>query len=1006
MATPDAAVEALKPIQGPPPSTPEAPPAGQAPKPEEKKGRLSRLLHRKAETPEPEDTGTAYIPREKVLDEAFTGRTFEGPKGKRKESKEKAGPIALTEKLRGEMISYLRGNLGGLIEVKEQHPNDWQDALLEADRNLLRAFTDESGNILSDSQIDAALRRPDGDVLALVTVAMERSTAMRTLSLGLIDAANERAVRQKYTRPGTIIAPAEGKRIYRPRAFMHRTLTGMGQPAEEHPALARIAATAGGALGGAALTELIRQIPADQLASLAASLATNPIAYGAAGGIILTNILLGRLPTGNADIFLKGYMESVRHWQANMTPAQRLYMKKVFGLDIDGFDTAGGQVALLPEAGTMNLDKLEREIQSNLSSLHDLYTELGRDQYKGGRRTPHQLLGPRFNNEEQIMTRWRTTIEHIAAQMPAANDLERILNHFTAEEQFLTDRLERYIGEVLGKPIDEVRAEHQRGSIQQLRDAAADRRNDTGKWAERYKARQEALQRDLKFIAGEEIDVGEGKRERRGGEQAQFNERERLQRQSDDLDQQLVSEFGKELDTTNITTAVDLEDLHTRTIYGGGPGSIRDEIGALRLVRDAEIQRLETHAAAHPDLYVAYAPTRGGARVAVGSTLGEAMQQIETKYAGLENAVVERRGKLLEQLDNLRKKRTEITQKRRAILDHENRVLRVLVERLRSDHSAIVAMGLTDQQLATETVEQLVQRIVDAGGWPDGERLLETHHEQLIHAIVEAGARETINNDVIFTPGALPSFDAVIQLGLNEDLLRILTVPEINARMNEVYLRNPAVGWPAAMNATNEPMVLEAQAVARELITIRADTYRRLAVELDTQARNQGEMADPKSIARRADQMDDVTAVMSAQGDIKTRTRKTMESTVLRPEALSVAAVGPAGGDFTTPERTLAAPQGYYEFLDLVFNYRNQPNRSSYFQRISDLLSPAELAQILYDSPRLQLIIPGMPLPPNLNAMLLQLNFNLDTDTVTAYDVTVAMEDVVDFVRAKAVSYL
>lgn len=98
-------------------------------------------------------------------------------------------------------------------------------------------------------------------------------------------------------------------------------------------------------------------------------------------------------------------------------------------------------------------------------------------------------------------------------------------------------------------------------------------------------------------------------------------------------------------------------------------------------------------------------------------------------------------------------------------------------------------------------------------------------------------------------------------------------------------------------------------------------------------------------------------------------------------------------------ERSLiaTAPKGYYEFMNLLFDYRSKSDRNEYFKKISTALPPEKLALLLSSS---------LDLTPtkNINSALLGMRNKVKSSHLSGSDMRHAFGNIIDRLREEALA--
>ncbi|MBI2074503.1 MAG: hypothetical protein HYT83_01555, partial [Candidatus Levybacteria bacterium] len=302
--------------------------------------------------------------------------------------------------------------------------------------------------------------------------------------------------------------------------------------------------------------------------------------------------------------------------------------------------------------------------------------------------------------------------------------------------------------------------------------------------------------------------------------------------------------------------------------------------------------------------------------------------------------------------------------------------------------------GVPQTELTTKTVDELMASAnavyttdrtagVPAAtrrGWPASKNNVAANRELLVLAIAEAKAQKAEGDD----PNSFtrqPDYLEITGWTITEDQLRSLPENQLKGLLNILYASDVAAGIPAAArrgwNATgntdpnNTLRLRNAVAESRNRFLLRHT----LAVaektkDLDAQivkAAKEIETIDKEPTDKISDALIMTDLLLERQGEVFANSGKlkTQIDTLL-----NTTAVGNTDTEYSKTERALKQPKGYYEILNLLFDYQHgikstdpelTPDREESFKKISTLLPPARLAKLIDLSFNLGLATAGVP---------------------------------------------
>jgi len=99
------------------------------------------------------------------------------------------------------------------------------------------------------------------------------------------------------------------------------------------------------------------------------------------------------------------------------------------------------------------------------------------------------------------------------------------------------------------------------------------------------------------------------------------------------------------------------------------------------------------------------------------------------------------------------------------------------------------------------------------------------------------------------------------------------------------------------------------------------------------------------------------------------------------------------GAYFTAVERTAKAPVGYYELLNNLFHYQEDPEREKAFLKAKELMPPKRMAMLLNDSLGLGFV---PPLVLNMNNVLASIRMRTNSKALNEAEFSIPMLKFVD----------
>lgn len=677
-------------------------------------------------------------------------------------------------------------------------------------------------------------------------------------------------------------------------------------------------------------------------------------------------------------------------------PNEKAYLKEIMGISVDDFVVTGAnQIRLVREdEGVIRTikhasDDLMVEALGGIYARHEFYTSLGIP-LKRLDALPEQYLYRATNLQpEQTGTRWQADVqdefEALGGVRDAANVALGTLGFNIANLDF-EGNLRRYNearNMVISRYIDRfIRRESEKANPLNPIDA---------------------IDKKLKFL-----DSDEGKKARTG----EWN-RQRTTLEGDQTtingDKTAVDTYKTALDVLQ-EARKDLDKALAKISVAGVAGT-PDLEAAIKGLEDL----VQPGTSVHIDgkLITSFTDEESRLFGLVNADLGlipagltqkqyeTRVQMIESKFKP-EFAKLEANKKLVEKhLASLNELSEKIDNQEKGLGETSDPVKGVKkVDSFSKDRETVVGYAaagvvasLTDADLAGGlNFDQIMERInqINAAaptqGWAREQNSRADLRERVLNAIFEAQARTANPGAFVFPappPGGVPTAferltDPTGTLKISENQLRTLTEKEIEALVNRRGGGVSLAEIQGAIPIANERFEARATAVSN-----RADQIGEQIKNLDAQIK--GVNFDQEKAALNA-----TKDLLQNYGNIRT---KALDIDANRDAFTNVTLVTNADTTYTLAERTLTAPRGYYEFMNLLFSYRSNSSRSEYFRTVQTLLSPDKMAGLLNGSLGLGIAAPTMP------AVLPEIQNRMNTLQITPDLMSLAIEDIFDQLR-------
>src|SRR3989344_3233628 len=935
--------------------------------------------------------------------------------------------VSLDEHIKEEYRIFLKDHAEGLLRLYNNHQEILQSEPHRHDEELFNMFTSERRNadgtikkIIDEQKIEGFLKKPEGWMVT--TQLLEHQTAMQLFALGLHAAANPQGERN-----------ALGGKVTIPLGIDQGILNRLGREVVEGLRLNEFAATFGGRRGEARILGLIRAPWADNLRRWhVAGITGGASALGIAGTAMLgPEAMIGAGIAPWAFQWLQasigtGVQVDMRQCSAafqaiRTNPTEVEYVKEVFGVDMRDFvDLGYNQIGLAPHRAVggnletyTDVNNLRNNAVGNIITRMEFYTKIGVPLEKLDA-LPEQFLYLYTNQQEQTGTEWQRRIQEVF--LPNAGGIRDINGNnietapgvpnpaFDANNLDFAGNISRYMDARRQIMVGMVR-----DMIQEERSAAASL--DQSKQAITQmitERRSEGYRQRRTERLGQERTRLEAYRNILDGQTGAFTiynqtitelneERTNL---ATELSRTFAGAFGGDVDAA-LTSARSILSTPgtTITINGNVIASTRQRFTDLDAWRSTEIADIKNHRPAHLD------PTDDEYPVWVQSERERILSDYQNQKADIQADV----NIINQQIENLEGFRTRVTvAERRLENNEEGQPSRILIQQLEGwerDRAQITGWGtpanvLDNAFLASGDIDAIMARIntanaaTPANGWPEARNNDPAYRTRVFQAVLESRAQVAEAADTT-RAARLPDYviitnPAVWNISQNE--LRHMTPADLTAALTA---RAPALGGiPIPNPAQIENAIREAQ----NRIQVRLGAITEQTRITDEAIENRRFQIEGVNFDDEIRQLETALTLLNRQQDIIAG-RPTRENRATFTDRTVMA------GDttYSQSERDVGSVRGYYEFMNLLFNYRERGvvegvDRDEYFRRISQVLPPARLGQLLNEA----LGLGGSGI--NLNTVLARLDARLASGQINDRDMVRVLFNVIERNRLEALA--
>lgn len=855
-----------------------------------------------------------------------TGAALTVKKGK---EKIRSKNVEVSAQVENEYQRFLDTHLKNLHEITQKNPQILQNPSHRLDSLLLTQLSDPDG-APNAAKIRSFIEDPTG--IMVVTQVMEQQATLALFALGL-----QAAIRS----PGRRDAAAEDVtiRLGRDQGLINRAWFKWPGPFLN----ARVAETAGRPDVDTRLGRIFPNVRRWQVAAGTVGLGLIPSGIFATRELVKTGLRIDVRQCVDAFRSIGGLQVG----GAAPAGSERDYIFEMTGIDINDFqiNAAGNRIeAVAPSnrRSTKSPQAVEEEVLGLLKTRERFYTDIGVDparldalssqvdtwNYTGGQM---EQTGVKFQEDIQA--------EFDRLGGPTGNTARNLQRRMEARMNVTMKAFTEYVGKIDKK-------ENEKKAISTLAEKIKKRSDGTLKTERQnvFLNRKKVLEKDKTLL--------EPRTQRVKAYHEQVSALEKARRA-----------FAKEF-----PAAVAL-------------GRDEDgEIADIRRRRDSKIpadnsvayrrdqllsQQVTDIKAAHGALRPFPAGTNQG-------TIKSAEDREEARILRLFKPELDQlnaeEAQLTKQEDRIKEIKEAIPGEEKKLEDTEQAVIdgKKETSALAKDFQTLRGWGVTENQLRTLTTDQLIARVnaINAGnptlGWAENQNTREDSRARVLNAQIEARARQ--REISLRSPGA--DFRTFSDAKISEHELLTLTKNQID---NLITARN-AAGFPLPLQATFEAAV----PIARKRLNARLVALNETDISLGEQVKEQQALADGVDLTRELEDLKLVSDLTGRQGEIYSKIN------VIYTNIERFTDVTPPDNTFTSEEVTAGFPRGYYELINVLWDYKN---KDKYFSNTQRLLPPQTLAEILNERLNLGLILgPGVPAGGiiNINNVLGQLRNRIE----------------------------
>ncbi|RJQ38428.1 hypothetical protein C4559_01415 [Candidatus Microgenomates bacterium] len=659
---------------------------------------------------------------------------------------------------------------------------------------------------------------------------------------------------------------------------------------------------------------------------------------------------------------------------------EKAYLREVLGIDMDDFRVQGGRLVRAREVGgSRPLEDIEKDIRENIATRIDFYTKglgLGKDKYDA---MPEQFL---FDHPQNLMAEPTGThmqkmlLDYFRGDAGGIKDtvgrstwsplFDR--NHLDTEgnlKRFMAARVK-----VIGKMVDQYVDNYldRGGTAQEGSDTAitkklldkklADRKEGGEvykKRAEVFTKRKESLEKDKDLLAKEKEPLTPYELAVKGLQEARREARDKYgvdnvaditirinDKQKELVDPKIAGSYAKK--------KIELERKRDKEINGLDAKLPVTLIGKLR---EQEVyRRLAVINKRYDELQVKLKEDIADEVGKETAQLRELREKIQTNQEKLE----ERQPEVIKAKDQLNSLRNEFN------------VIAGVVGGIDAQLTAagIAVVGLTENDLRTQPTYELLRRINQAHtvlpgvGWAETDNNKPEIRSRLIKAVVEARARGVEAANPAYA-SRLPHFQDITNTALwnlSENELLKLTDSEITTELTRRKTQVPPIPALEFLTVPTTDEVKLAIEEAQNRLSVRMEAIGQQEKETARLIGIQNEEIGKIDLSGEIRQIEAISALRGRRESIYDNSNKIrLELNRFTDTTL----VGAGDLTYTQQERDAGLSKGYYEFIDLLFNYRENPqkNRGEYFNDIMRSFPPNAFPVLLNNYLDLNLNLAG-----------------------------------------------
>lgn len=734
----------------------------------------------------------------------------------------------------------------------------------------------------------------------------------------------------------------------------------------------------------------------------------------------------------------------------SLTLGERDYVKKMYGIDLNDFQVSGNTVIPDPNRPqrSTGIDDLQNSIAQNLKTRRDFYLHLN---------VPKDKLD---TLPEEFLLRPYTGMNDLRMEDTSLRMQRRFLDEYYNPRDAIQDRAHRRPGQLGFNP----NAMDVEGNLRRFNEARVKMMTDEAqeyiKYMESTKVpdRKHSVEAIKSKLAT--IDSGEKKQERAkeytAAKEKATTEKDDAQKELDKFDaidqkQKDLSATLKKLEDKGITvTAPTSNDVNR--VVNAQITALNNELKTapgvtplgLENQRDEVKRRWIARKQAENTAGLAAARAALGANDRLSTEQQNDILQNATDIANsefgatlseLESQISERKNTIQE----LRDLEGQFRDASKALQEEERRLISQSPKELGQMHTAyesLISPGgatITEADLETKSVSQLIE---DATKAPYNlPNKTEEEKDRLRKLIVDAKAEQKARQQETYDPGPKDQLDAYNNVVIMPPLVgptlpgvitadMLLTLPD--TQLSQILATNPAY---AALRAaapyppkprgfvgpwyfdTRGYIALAKQEAQRKLLLRTRDRLEFTVEDSESEIKRLQKEIDAVNLDKEKTQLEVARDILQNQEHIFSNVGKVVRGRDV-DKFMNVHKLTRRSKDttYTEAEKATAAQEGYYEFLDLMFDYKERPDRNEYFKKLQAVLGPKELALMLNNALDLDL----GPKPPtlltpalkdrrkNLTEVLGEISTRIESRQIDRADMRHAMVYIMDRLKDEA----